>query len=322
MPGTAAGCWLLAAGPRSARLLALLTVWILAATGAEVEARLRAEVSVTAARATLADIAELSGDVQAMADLAPLTVMDLPDLAERTVDARVVRQSLGRAATGRLTVSGTCRLRRATQAVSPEALIAAARSTVASDGDEVRITVLRTPAALAVPASASAPTLVAAPLDRARTGDIAFTVRVLDGTQEWGRALLTLRIERFRTVPVAARALRRGETVGPLDVQTRQVPVVAHAGYLDSAVAVGQNVRLPIDAGAPFTKLNLIPPREVHGGTPVTVVVERSGFTLSGGGIALADGGLGDTIQVRRTSDGRVITARVTAPGVVTPDRL
>lgn len=318
----AAGCWLRAAGRSCACLLGLLAALPVDGGGAEVEARLRAEVSVASVRATLADVAELSGDAQAVADLAPLTVMDLPDLAERKVDARVVRQSLGHAAAGRLTVSGSCRLRRATRAVSPDMLIAAARDTVAADGDELRITVLRAPAALAVPDATTPPILLAAPLDRIRTGDIPFTVRVLEGTHEWGRALLTLRIERSRTVAVAARTLRRGETVGALDVQMHQIPVDAHADYLASEVAIGQTVRLPIEAGVPFTRLNLIPPRDVRGGAPVTVVVERAGFAVSGSGTALADGGIGETIQVRRASDGRVINARITAPGMVTPDRM
>lgn len=302
--------------------LVLLLFAVLAGTGAsgaDVDIRLRPSVTLPAAQATLADIADISGDAQLASTLASLTIIDLPTLGEHCIDERTIRQSLGRTAVGRVTVSGKCQLRRATHVVSTEDLIAAARAAVSADGDTVHITVVKEPPALAIPASAQLPTLIAAPLDNARTGTIPFTIRILDNGRECARTLVTLRIERLRTVPVAARALRRGDILSALDVASCSIAVDAHSHYLSRDLALGQVVRLDMKEGAPFTTMSLIPSRDVRGGTSVVVTVGRSGFAVTGNGTALADGSTGDMIPVRRASDGRVINARITGPGQVTP---
>jgi flagella basal body P-ring formation protein FlgA len=301
------------------RFLAVLLVAIALCQGETIEVRLRPDVTLAADRATLGDLAELAGDPQMVAQLAPLTVLDLPGLGEHLVDARTVRQSLGRAAVGRLSVSGACRLRRAIHTITPDELSAAARATVQANGDELQVEVVRTSSALAVPAAASPPTLIATPLDKSEVGEIPFTVRAVSGTRELGRSLVTLRIDRFRTVPVAARDLRRGEKLSTIDVVMRKLPIRGKEGFLEGDSVPGHVARLDIVAGSPFTALNLLLPRVVRGGSQVTVQIHRAGFDLSSAGVALADGDTGDRIPVRRATDGLIITARITGPGAVTP---
>ena len=301
-------------------LLACLLAWSgLAGATDPVQVALRPEVTIVGEHATLGDVAELSGDEAAISQLSLLTILALPGLGEHLIDARTVRQALGRAATGRLVIRGACRVRRAVRTISSADLAAVAIAAVDPGGDEIQVAVVRPPAALAVPEDLTPPNLVATALDRASTGEIPFSVRALSGTRELGRSLVTLRIDRFRTVPVAARTIRRGETLTASDVVARKVAVRGNERYLDATLAVGQAARLDITAGAPFTALNLLAPRLVRGGSPVTVQVNRAGFQLASNGTALADGNAGDAIPVRRATDGQIITARITGPGEVTP---
>ncbi len=58
-----------------------------------------------------------------------------------------------------------------------------------------------------------------------------------------------------------------------------------------------------------------MPQPAVRGGKPVELVFVTGDLALVGSGIALADGAIGDVIQIRRTNDGRTIQAKIVADG-------
>lgn len=301
-------------------LLALLACLPLAA--GEVGVALRPVVSVAAERATLGEVAELSGDAALIAVLRDLPVVELPDLRTRRLDPDGIRRAVGLGLGRSLQVSGTSEVSRRGQLVAEADLVAAAAATIIANGDDLTVTTLRAGGSVTIPAGGVEPVLVAEALDAAQQGDIPFRVRVLRGEVELARSLVTLRVVRHRTMLVAARAIRRGDRIGVGDVRSERVPVVrGNQVALGSAAVVGREARIDLAEGAPFTATTVIAPPDVRVGQSVVLVVASERFHLTAQGEALNDGRLGEVISVRRGADGRTVRGTVIAEGQVRLDR-
>jgi flagella basal body P-ring formation protein FlgA len=72
-------------------------------------------------------------------------------------------------------------------------------------------------------------------------------------------------------------------------------------------------LRYDLATGTPIVPSALQVKRAVRGGTSVRLVARSDRFEISAPGIALADGDIGDRIQVRRIADGRTTQARISA---------
>lgn len=300
-------------------LLALLAMLSLAA--GEVGVALRPQVSVAAERATLGEVADLSGDVALIAVLRDLSVVELPDLRTRRLDPDGIRQAIGMGLGRSLRVSGVSEVSRRGQVIPDDDLIAAARALIAADGDDLTITTLRSAGAVTIPAGGADPRIVADALDSARIGDIPFRVRVLRGEAEIARSLVTLRVVRHRTMLVAARSLKRGERIGAGDVRSERMQVVRSTLVsLASEQVIGREARIDLAEGAPIIATSIIAPPDVRAGQSVVLVVVSERFHLTAKGEALNDGRIGEAISVRRTADGRTVRGLVIAEGQVRLD--
>jgi flagella basal body P-ring formation protein FlgA len=231
--------------------------------------------------------------------------------------------ALGRAVPmGGVAISGVCQLSRRSLAISEAEIVAAvtAQAKAASD-DEVVVGKVRVSGALVVPAAETPPRLLAEALDRAPTGEIPYRVRVLQGDVELARSLVVVPVARYRRMTVAARALHRGETLGVGDLRSERIevtPRLAEAG--EANTLVGRIARQDIAEGTPLAAALFTVPADVQSGQAVTISFVRDHFRLSATGEALADGHVGETIQVRR-ADGRAVKARVVASGQVQIDQ-
>lgn len=300
-------------------LLALLVALPIAA--GEVGVALRPVVSVAAERATLGEVAELSGDAALIAVLRDLPVVELPDLRTRRLDPDGIRQAIGLGLGRSLHVSGTSEVSRRGQVITESDLVAAARSIITADGDDLTITTLRSGGAVTFPAGGAEPRILAEALDASRLGDIPFRVRVLRGDTELARTLVTLRVVRHRTMLVAARALKRGDRITVADVRSERMLVTRQALIgLETAAVVGREVRVDLAEGAPFTPTSVIVPPDVRAGQSVVLVVDSDCFHLTAKGEALSAGHVGETIPVRRGADGRTVRGTVIAEGQVRLD--
>jgi flagella basal body P-ring formation protein FlgA len=303
---------------RALLLLSLALLPLFGADGAAVQVRLRAAVRLAAAHATLADLAELDGPVEVVKALSPIVIQDLPGPGPYLVDAPKVRMALGRqVAAGDLAITGQCRLERRMRLISEAELTAAAVAAARGGPGETEIAVVRAAPPLTILDNATAPTLLAEALDTAPSGEISFRVRVVRDGLELGRGLVVLHVSRFQVVPVATRALARGEEIGLGDVDLRRVAMTRQIqdALATAEAAIGQQARAGIAAGTPLTAALLRPRTAVRGGQTVTLVVNTDQFRVTASGEALADGGLGDEVLVRRGADGRAVKARVTGPG-------
>ncbi|MFW5845734.1 MAG: hypothetical protein ACOCXJ_05855, partial [Planctomycetota bacterium] len=187
--------------------------------GAAVDCSLREQAVVEGPSATVADVAQVQAPPELLAELLALPVQTLPDSAWRTVTSQRVRAVLAAARPGiGVVVRGeACRVRRAVQTITAAELAACAMADVRErlqidpDASDISLLVQRPAPAVELPA---APTggyrLLAEPLTRSDWGELPYRIRILEQGREQRRVLLVLRLERYRDVPVAARALSRG----------------------------------------------------------------------------------------------------------------
>ncbi len=300
-------------------LLALAA--LLPLSGGEVSVSLRPQVTLAAERATLGDVADMSGDAGLIAVLRDLPIMELPDLAQRHLEADEVRRAVGHGLGRSLAITGTCDLSRRGRQITEDELIATARATITSDGDQLNVTTLRSPGALVIPDGGAETHLDAVALDRARIGDIPIRVRVLRGEVELARALITMRVVRQRDLLVAARPIKRGERIGAGDL--RQERVTLTHGWNEEVTSkelLGREARLDLAEGTPLTTRLTVQPPDVRVGQRVVLQVISERFQLTVQGEALNDGRIGEVIPVRRASDGRTVRGTVIAEGQVRLD--
>jgi len=301
-------------------LLALLVVVQMSA--GEVGVVLRPVVSVAAERATLGDVAELTGDEALIAVLRDLTVVELPDLRTRRLEPDEIRRAVGLGLGTTLRVSGVTEVSRRGQVIPEEQLIRAASAAISVAGDEVTITTLRSSGSVTLPAGGAEVAIVAEPLDQTQSGDIPFRVRILRGEVEVGRALVTLRVIRQRTMTVAARAIRKGERLSPGDLRSERVSVGrGSAAVVAQTDLVGREARTDLAEGTPLTTAVVVSPAAVRAGQQVVLVVNSERFYLTAAGESLNDGRIGEVISVRRAADGRTVRGTVIAEGQVRLDR-
>ena len=288
----------------------------------EVGVVLRPVVSVAAERATLGDVADLSGDERLIAVLRDLTVVELPDLRTRRLEPDEIRRAVGLGLGTTLNVSGVSEVSRRGQVITEDEMIRAASAAISVAGDEVTITTLRSSGSVTVPAGGADVAIMAEPLDQARSGDIPFRVRVMRGEVEVGRALVSLRVVRQRIMTVTARAIRKGERIGPGDLRSERVTVGrGSAAAVAQTELIGREARIDLAEGTPLTTAVVVNPPDVRVNQQVVLLVNSERFHLTAAGEALNDGRIGEVISVRRAADGRTVRGTVVAEGQVRLDR-
>ena len=287
----------------------------------EVSVVLRPVVSVANERATLAEVAELSGDAAMIAVIRDLSVVELPDLKERKLEVNEIRQAIGHGIGPSLLVSGTTRVSRRGRTITEAEIVQAATAAVLAEGDELVVSTLRSSGALVIPDGGSAVIMIAQPLDQSRTGDIPFRVRLMRGEVEVARALVSLRVVRHRQMMVAARVLRRGERLGAGDFRTERMAVNrAGTSALSQDEIIGHEARMDLAEGIPLTAAVIMLPPNVRAGHGIMLLVNTEKFQLTAKGQALNDGHVGEIINVRRETDGRTVRGKIVADGQVLLD--
>lgn len=152
------------------------------------------------------------------------------------------------------------------------------------------------------------------------TGRFGATLVVLAEGEAPLRFRVTGRVQpRSVAVPVAARRLAPGTTIGPSDVRLVALPQdrVPDDAILDEAGLRGRIVQRGVAAGAPIARADLGSRAVVSRNSPVTMTVTLPGLVITAQGRALEDGAPGDVIQVLNLSSRAIVEATVTGPGRV-----
>ena len=120
-------------------------------------------------------------------------------------------------------------------------------------------------------------------------------------------------------LPVAVARLTAGSIAGPDDVRMARIHVTSvHTEVArDPARVIGMQLKLQMQPGVPIPLSNLMQPTQINRGDAVRLQLQASGLWLTGQGMALESGAVGDRIRVRNVSSQAVLEAEVVKPGEV-----
>lgn len=124
---------------------------------------------------------------------------------------------------------------------------------------------------------------------------------------------------RLVSLPVAAHRLVPGTALGPRDLVMRRVaaPPAGKAMLRHVAAAMGQGVRRAVAEGTPVPMDDLVTLPTVARGQRVRMQIEAPGLTVTAIGVALADAGTGERVDVLNPISHMVVRASVLGPGLV-----
>lgn len=163
----------------------------------------------------------------------------------------------------------------------------------------------------------------ALPLQATLAPNASTTPRVLVNVrcpQDAGwKARVTVKLQVFRNVLVAAHALQRGDGLGAADVRSAEHDITRLGyGYVeDLSQVAGRSLSRALAAGSVLTPAALGGRRMVRAGDHVQMIARIDGIEVRAAGIALGSGDNGARLRVRNGSSGKVIDGMVSAPGVV-----
>ncbi len=123
-------------------------------------------------------------------------------------------------------------------------------------------------------------------------------------------------------VLVAGTALPSGRVLTDADLVRERRDITGSTDVLSDADAVtGQALRSALRAGQPISRRQLVQAIVVKRGEAVRIVARNGEIEVQAAGEALDAGTLQAVIRVRNSNTGRIISARVTGPGEVSPAR-
>lgn len=124
---------------------------------------------------------------------------------------------------------------------------------------------------------------------------------------------IPVKVEILATVYVTAKPLIKGERLLNNNVKRRTVDVsqLKNGYYQDLNKLRGRVLRHPMAADRPITPFDIITEKVVKRGDKVTIIANYGGIKVSMRGLALTEGALGDTINVRSLSSKRLLQAKI-----------
>ncbi len=137
------------------------------------------------------------------------------------------------------------------------------------------------------------------------------------GPAQWA-VLVPVQISVVRPYLVTARPLAAGQIIQPEDLATLRGDLAnLPAGVLtEQQFVVGKTLKNALAAGLPLRGDQLLAPQLVKQGQSVKLVTRGPGFSITGEGKALTNGGAGQIVQVRVPS-GQTISGIVQDDGSV-----
>ena len=150
-------------------------------------------------------------------------------------------------------------------------------------------------------------------------GPVAVSVVLSDDAQVLKRGVVTARVNASRVVWVAARRLRKGETLRASDLSQKRLDATAvpRGTTADLRRLTGLELRRSVSEGTPVRTSWVAAPALVERGQLVRLIVVRSGLRIEGRGRAVSDGAAGDRIRVVNTDSRREVVGRVARDGSI-----
>jgi flagella basal body P-ring formation protein FlgA len=150
-------------------------------------------------------------------------------------------------------------------------------------------------------------------------GRFPVRVEIYRGGMLTDKGSASLEVRRLADLPVPVRAIKRYEALSPELFSTKRCDVTTQieAILTELAVVAGCRARQDLAEGKiiPLHKIERIP--DIENGRTVNIIGTNGLLEICVRGVALQNGSVGETIQVRNMDSKRILTARVTAPGTV-----
>jgi flagella basal body P-ring formation protein FlgA len=120
-------------------------------------------------------------------------------------------------------------------------------------------------------------------------------------------------------VVVASVPLQKGQIISTDDLSYEVIEITTfNPGHIaDHQAIVGQQAKRRINQGDAVLAQWLIEPKAIRRGDRVTIQASSNQISVATSGTAMADGRLGEQINVRNNRSDRVIRAKVVAEGRV-----
>ena len=130
---------------------------------------------------------------------------------------------------------------------------------------------------------------------------------------------VSARIEQYREVLVATRALRRNTLLSAADLELKKIRIAPRFGsaLTDRARIVGFETTRSLNVGQPILAEHIRKPNIVKRGQQVLLSGGISGISVRVQGEAMMDGAVGDRIKVRNQSSQRVVEGVIDSDGVI-----
>ncbi len=130
---------------------------------------------------------------------------------------------------------------------------------------------------------------------------------------------VTGRVVVKRDVPMLARRLERGMTIGESDIAwiTVATDKLTNDVITDPSQLIGRELRHDLASGQPISARAIIPARLVTRGSLVTMKIQTPYMTVTAQGRALQDGAVGDVVRVTNTQSNRTVEGTVEGAGVI-----
>lgn len=177
----------------------------------------------------------------------------------------------------------------------------------------------------AVPAGITGPVQIVrvAAEGMARSGrGVPFALFVRDGRGDVREVRATADVSLLVPVVVSARNMPAGAVIeaGDIVVRKRELASGSDDFLHQESAAVGKRARWQLSGGVPVRRDYVEDPDALRRGDPVLIVAESGPIRITGKGISLQGGRVGETVLVRNVSSGRELSGRLQAGGVVRVD--
>ena len=290
-----------------------------------VQVHLHASASVFGTSLELEELAHLTGDPVAIEAIRSTSLGYAPAPGHsRVLDARTITAQLRReVAVARLEVVGSpvCRVTVETEQLGADAAWDAARATLLERSPAgVLLTPLGQRLPIVVPRGET-PARLEAEIAPAAANAVEWRVPVRIWVEdELYRTVWTRwRAECMSSIPVLARAIKRGEPITPADVryEDQRVPYSTTEQPIEALSLLGAAARRDLPAGSRLRDVDLDRPYVVERGDLISLEVRRGPIVARTRVEVIQRGRLGDRVRVRSHSTGRELVARVVARELV-----
>lgn len=294
-------------------------------SGAMIRVEGRPESVVTESVVRLGDVAQIeSPNVQndeAIIQLKRIVVGESPKAGEVVVlDGSKVLQKMRdegvKLDSLRYTLPRQMTVTRAFREVKGDELERVLSAFIAKDGRQIDVKQLVMEKPVRIPTDSMGLEVVA--LKTTQPGHIGVDYKSIAGSDEV-RFHLRAIADEWRLMPVAAKPLTRGTIVTAQDVKLEKLNATALGKDSVENIGdiVGRSVTKDIGQGEMFKTSAIIIPPVITAGSKVTLVFRQGRLEVTATGTALENGAAGAEIKVRNEASQKVVSGRVSEPGLV-----